>query len=256
MGIHTIFLVCLHQRKHSLQTENEYFEQINRLRSYLLSSLSTLGYFLRGRVSSFWHFRVLSPYVSRTTYPTQRYEILLVHESKFGPNNIARCWIQQTQITPPTSAIKTTLQLGQKQAQKQEMNQGQIIWDTVTGEGESERRARTWPFLNIHDEGEERDINLYWHQKPLWSLITEGSLWFSVKIKICSRSNIRICWPSASPGGSIAINTIKHAVRAQRGCAALQSISSWWEVDWSFSYSQSCWERCFLTDNVISELCM
>ncbi len=78
---------------------------------------------------------------------------------------MARCWTKQIPITPPTSAIikkknkqKKTLQPGQEQALEQEMNQGQIIQDTVTGERELERRARTWPFLNIHDDRERREM--------------------------------------------------------------------------------------------------
>lgn len=65
-----------------------------------------------------------------------RYEIQLRHKSKSGTDT--RPDVEQNKspnLPPPTSAIiikKTTLQLGQEQALEQEMNQGQIIQDTVT----------------------------------------------------------------------------------------------------------------------------
>lgn len=95
-----------------------------------------------------------------------------------------------------------------------------------------------WIFMKDKREREKREIKR--DLKPLWILITGGSFWFSAKTNICSRTNIRMPWLSASqPVGSIAINTITHAVRGQQGSVALQSISSWWEAGWSFR-SSSC----------------
>ena len=51
------------------------------------------------------------------------------------------------------------MQPGQEQALEQEMNQGQIIQDTVTGDRELQRRARTWPFSEYSwRERDEREV--------------------------------------------------------------------------------------------------